>query len=112
MESRNSIDIRVLREVLNRIFDFVEKDLACSKVELRHDYYWSMDADALYSMETQPEELDCGSLVDDWAFIESAFQNPERALPVTLLHVAPIIRELAAVVPSFAIEQGESEAEK
>jgi len=110
MDSSNSIDITVLREVLNRILDFVEKDLACSKVELRHDSYWSVDGDALYSMETQPEELDCGSLVDDWTFVESAFQNSDRALPVTLLHVVPLLRELATVVPSFAIEQGHSGA--
>jgi len=55
----------------------------------------------LYSMETKPKELDCGSLVDDWEFVLSAHKNPDRSLPATLQHVAPLLRALATTVPSY-----------
>jgi len=93
--------IQVLREVVNDILDFIEEGLERPEVDLKNNFYWSIADDVLYSMETKPEQLDCGSLVDDWEFVLSAYNNPGRSLPVTLLHVAPLLRALATTVPSF-----------
>lgn len=101
MEKSDSVNIQALRDVVNRIFDFIEKDVGRSDIDLKNNYYWTIGDDVLYSMDNKPQELDCGSLVDDWEFVLSAYNNPDRSLPATLLHVAPLLRALATIVPSY-----------
>jgi len=101
MEKNDQVKIAVLRDVVNNIFDFIEKDLGRPDVDLKNNFYWTIADDVLYSMETKPKELDCGSLVDDWEFVLSAYKNPDRSLPATLLHVAPLLHALAMTVPSY-----------
>ena len=99
--STNSVDLKVLREVTNRIFDFIERDLNMKAVELPHNFYWSVGDEVLYEMAQQPQQLDCGSLVDDFEFVESAHKSPEQAIPLVLMHVAPLLKALSIAVPSY-----------
>lgn len=99
--STNSVDLKVLREVTNRIFDFIERDLNLKTVELPHNFYWSIGDDVLYEMGQQPQQLDCGSLVDDFDFVASAHKNSGQAIPLDLMHVAPLLRALSIAVPSY-----------
>ncbi len=75
MANPNSVSIGTLREAINGVFDFVEKDLGMSEVELKKNYYWDIPEDELYSMENQPKELVVGSLIDDWGVRAICFQN-------------------------------------
>ena len=101
MAKSESVKIETLREVVNRILDFIEKDLGRPEVTLAKNFYWSLDDETLYSMESQPQQLDCGSLLDDWEFVRSASDHPHQSIPLTLLHVAPLLRMLATAVPSY-----------
>lgn len=109
MERNESVRIDALREVVNRILDFIEKDLGRPEVPLTANFYWSLDERTLYSMDRQPEQLDCGSLIDDWEFVRSAFDHPHQSIPLTLLHVAPLLRMLATAVPSYRSEPKRSD---
>ena len=101
MENRRTVQIIVLREVLNRILTFVEDDLGRREMLLAENSYWAIGENDRYSMEIQPQQLECGSLIDDWEFVRSAFDDPGQAIPLTLMHVAPILQALATALPSY-----------
>jgi hypothetical protein len=100
MESAKSISIDVLRKTLNGIFDFIEKDLGITEVELRQNHYWSVTDDERYSMEDPPKELGVGSLIDDWDFVLSASKSDQQ-IPIDLIHIAPLLQVLSHAVPSY-----------
>jgi hypothetical protein len=101
MENAKQVDVRVLRETVNAVLDFIERDLGKSAVPLPSNYYWTVTDDALYSMSEPPKQLDCGSLVDDLEFVQAAYANREQAIPLMLIHLAPLLYALAKAVPSF-----------
>jgi hypothetical protein len=95
------VNIRVLRETLNSVLDFIEHDLKKSDVQLPADYYWVVPDDSLYAMPQPPTQLDCGSLNDDLEFVEQAHAHREQALPLIFMHLAPLLVALSKAVPSF-----------
>jgi hypothetical protein len=97
----SNVSIEVLREVTNRIFDFIERDLKTKSVQLPHNYYWSVSDEVLYAMDSQPPQLDVGSLVDDFSFVAAASKDPSQAIPLVLMHIAPLLRALSRAVPSY-----------
>jgi len=97
-----TVNVDVLRDVTNRIFDFIERDLGLKSVDLRNNFYWSISDDALYAMDNKPQELDVGSLVDDYDFVSAAHGDPSQAIPLVLMHVAPLLKWLSRAVPSYA----------
>jgi hypothetical protein len=101
MASASSISIDVLRKTINGIFDFIEKDLGVTKVDLKQNHYWSVTDDALYSMEYPPKESGVGSLVDDWEFVLSAYESADQQIPIMFIHIAPLLQALAQAVPSY-----------
>ena len=89
--SPKQVDIRVLRETMNSVFDFIEHDLKKSHVQLPADYYWVVPDDSLYVMAQSPTQLDCGNLNDDLDFVEQAHAHREQALPLMFMHLAPLL---------------------
>jgi hypothetical protein len=106
MANPNSIRIDVLRKTINGIFDFVQKDLGVSEIELKHNHYWSIADDALYAMETLPKQIDVGSLGDDWDFVLSASKSLDQQIPILLIHLAPLLQALSQAVPSYTSPPG------
>lgn len=96
----NRIDINALRTVTNRILDFIERDLGMTSVELSHNLYWSADDDDLYEMNKDPQ-FNVGSLIDDLEFTTAAHRDPNEAIPLVLMHVAPLLKALSTAVPSY-----------
>lgn len=99
--STTEIDINVLRSVTNAIFDFIQRDLHIQTVKLQKDFYWDVPEGGQYDMKEQPKELDCGSLVDDLGFVLAAHRDNSQSIPLTLAHVAPLLRALSTMVPSY-----------
>ncbi len=107
MASHSTISIDVLRQTINEIFDFIEKQQR-GEVELKHNYYWSItDDDALYAMGEPPKQLAVGSLVDDYEFVLSSFKNADQQLPIMFMHIAPLLQALWRAVPNYS-SPGES----
>jgi hypothetical protein len=61
MASDGTIQIDALRKVINGIFDFIEKDLGVSEVDLKKDLYWTLLEDKAPDAG-QPTEFGVGSL--------------------------------------------------
>jgi hypothetical protein len=101
MNHGSRVRVEDLRKAINRVLDFVERDLGKETVDLPHNFYWSIQENYLYSMDHPPRELECGSLVDDLEFMIDGIDDPSRALPIVLIHIAPILRCLAFAVPNF-----------
>ena len=99
--SRDELDIRALRRVTSQIFDFIQNELKLDRVKLGRDFYWSVPHDALHDVGNPPKELVVGSLIDDLGFATSADKDGDQAIPLTLIHIAPILRALATVVPGY-----------
>ena len=109
MANAKQVSIKTLRETVSSVFEFIERDLGVSTVELPANYYWSVPDDALYTMGQPPAQLDCGSLNDDLEFVEAAHAHREQAVPLMLMHLAPLLYALAKAVPSFTSPEDESE---
>lgn len=69
-------------------------------VELSHNLYWSVDDDDLYEMNKDPQ-LNVGSLVDDLEFTSAAHEDASQAVPLVLMHVAPLLKALSTAVPNY-----------
>lgn len=95
------VDVNVLREVTNRIFDFIQRDLELRVVDLPENFYWEIPDDDLYELGAEPKQLECGSLADDADFVRAAYEDQSQAIPLVLMHVAPLLRALATAVPSY-----------
>jgi hypothetical protein len=78
-----------------------EHDLKMRSVELSRDFYWSTSDEELYEVDRKPRDLAVGSLVDDFHFVAAAHKDPDQAIPVTLMHVAPLLKWLSRAVPSY-----------
>ena len=102
MVNADSINIPTLRNLINAIFDFVEKDLSVDEVKLLHNNYWTVVDDEAYAPEP-PTELGVGSLRDDWEFVLTSSKNPDQQLPIAFMHVAPILHALANLLPSYKV---------
>jgi hypothetical protein len=98
---KGAIDIRVLRELTTRIFSFIENDLKVETITLEHNLYWDIPAEALHELGSQPSQLDVGSLHDDIQFVLSAYRAPDQAVPLTLIHVAPLLKAISTILPSY-----------
>ena len=100
MVAVNEIEIAKLRVVLNKILDFIEHDLHREKVNLGRDHYWEVPLNQMYETTEPRFPLNCGSLEDDWNFLLSALTQKQQAVPVMLIHAAPLLAALAFAVPS------------
>lgn len=85
------IDIEKLRSITNLVFDHIINDLKIKRVELRKDYYWTIETEQLYVTKNDPTELNVGQLYDDWEFL-TKIENREEAVAYMLIHLAPLLR--------------------
>jgi hypothetical protein len=47
------------------------------------------------------KQLDCGSLTDDFEFVMAAYKDKSQAMPLVLMHIAPLLKALSTAVPSY-----------
>lgn len=98
--------IDALRRVVDQIFDFIQRDLNISSIKIDRNFYWSIPEEILFDVaEKPPTSLDVGSLIDDYEFVLEASRDRDQALPLTLLHVVPLLREIALKAPNFKLTE-------
>lgn len=68
----SEIDVAVLKEAVNAVFDHLIHDLGLEKIEIDKDsdHYWHCLASEIRDMSKQPVGLDIGSLGDDIDFVK------------------------------------------
>ncbi len=91
------IEIEELRKITNWIFDHIRDDVNIKEINLDEDFYWDIDDDKLYDMQSKPIEIDVGQLYDDWEFL-SKIDNKEEAVSLMLIHLAPLLRYIGTKV--------------
>jgi len=85
------IDLQELRLIIQRIFEYMESDLGLKKLTLDKDFYWDVPSEDRYDLTRSPETCDVGQLYDDWGFLRPILQDKSQALPLMLIHVAPLL---------------------
>ena len=66
------------------LFNHIRDDVTLEEINLDEDFYWDIDADKLYDMqskpiEIKPIEIDVGQLHNNWEFL-SRIDNKEIEL--------------------------------
>jgi hypothetical protein len=97
----NEIDLVVLKNVCNEIFDYMIDDLKLNKIDLQERLYWTIPQDQRYKLEASPETCNVGDLIDDFEFVKEASVDADQALPMLFLHIAPILLALATKIESY-----------
>lgn len=87
------IQIDQLQKIANKLFDHIKNDLGITKIVLDKTFYWDMDSDQLYDIETPPK-LNMGSLHDDWEFVSSLLEKGTDPVSLSLTELAPLLRFL------------------
>ena len=98
---RNKLKIEELRIVIQRIFDLAQNNFGVTEVVLENNYYWSIPEKDLFLIDSNPKQLDVGSLLDDWEFVRNAYEDADQAIPLLLTHVAPLLTALATKLPNY-----------
>lgn len=100
------IELRQVRDVVNKLLDHIIATRGVSKVELGQNFYWNVSEDALYKMEHKPAELDVGSLEDDWEFVSGLLKKDSVPIAYQLTEVAPLLRRIGEVLGKQLAEKG------
>jgi hypothetical protein len=94
------IDIAVLREACERIFEFIKNDLKISSIDLEEDLYWALPEDVRYDITAAPTASHAGNLFDDYDFVSPLINDRGQAMPLMFMHIAPLLNALAYRLPS------------
>lgn len=95
------IEIALLREACERIFEFIENDLQISSIDLEEDLYWTLPEEVRHDMSKIPTASHVGNLFDDYDFVEPLIKYRDQAIPLMFEHIAPLLTALANRLPGF-----------
>lgn len=95
------IEIAVLREACQRIFEFIEHDLEISSIDLEEDLYWSLPEEVRHDMNKAPTASHAGNLFDDYDFVMPLIKDRDQAMPLMFEHIAPLLTALANRLPNY-----------
>jgi hypothetical protein len=90
----HKVDVRILKKIIDTILDRMIKELEVSSISIdeKQDFYWDIPTDALFKVKDKQPVLDIGRLSDDWDLLQDIIENPENAVSLQLIHVAPLLR--------------------
>jgi len=97
----SQVDVAVLQDVCNKIFDFILRESSIRHVDLQENLYWSLPDTARHNMEQNPVVENVGSLADDYEFVLAATKDADQAIPMLFEHIAPLLQALATKVPNY-----------
>jgi hypothetical protein len=95
------IEIAVLREACERIFEFIEHDLKITSLDLEEDLYWTLPEEVRHDMSKTPTASHAGNLFDDYDFVVPLIKDRDQAMPLMFEHIAPLLTALATRLPNF-----------
>jgi len=90
----SEIDLQDLKKVIDLIISRLIEKHNIKQISLseKQDFYWEVPTDKLYKIDEDQPQLDIGRLSDDWDLLQSILENPEHAVSLELIHVAPLLR--------------------
>ena len=87
------ISVRELRAISNKLWDHLEAE-GHSEIDLVHDFYWNIPAEALYDLNQPPAEHTVGQLYDDWSDLQRLLDPDPDILTYDLVDLSAIMREI------------------
>ncbi|WP_328489991.1 hypothetical protein [Streptomyces zaomyceticus] len=92
------IPIDQLRRALDVALRHIEAS-AGPTVTLREDLFWSVSADELYSVDSEPLALTIGQLSESWQHVEDLLARQDRAVGYHLVWLADVMRAIGQDIP-------------
>lgn len=100
------IDLVELRQITMRLFDHLIEDRKIAKVPLEENFYWTVPTDNLYRVASAPEELNVGSLHDDWGFISPLLSAETSPIAYQLTELSPLLSYIGHKLSAELADQG------
>lgn len=96
----HEIDLRMLKQASEAILDHIITDLGIDRLSIKEDsdFYWEVPSDRLYTTRESQPDLDIGRVTDDWEFIRGMLSEPNGAVALMLIHMAPLLRYLGETI--------------
>ncbi len=92
-----------MQKISNLIFDHILNVLNVKSVELTKDMYWSISQNDLYDIESEPKNFGIGQLYDDMDFLLKVLSDDSQAVPLMMMHLAPIFEYLSTQVSWYEL---------
>ncbi|GAB3250694.1 hypothetical protein [Kineosporia babensis] len=90
-----TVDITRIRTVFGQIADLLEREAGPGQsVTLPYDLFWSVPADARYTVTEEPGELTIGSLSDALANLDIMAEDPDATIKHALIWLSDVLRAL------------------
>jgi len=103
--ARDELDLETLERAIASIFKFAREELKVSAIPIVEDAYWTVAGSDKYDFSREPSQMNVGSLRDDWELVCGALDRDGALVPLTLMHVAPLLGYLAHSIPSYSTPQ-------
>jgi len=92
------INLQDLKLVVDRLFDHVIETRGIKSIDLKHSNYWNIPFPDVYDADRTPNNLDIGSLKDDWEFLSSLLQEDNQPVAYQFTEAAPLLRYLGEIL--------------
>lgn len=71
-----------------------------NEIEIENDYYWKVDENEVYVLDTDPKDFSIGQLTDDWKTLQHSFESDDL-IPYDLQRISNILTALSIEKPIF-----------
>jgi len=90
------ISLKELQECTQDIFEAIlEVHGKDSKVNIQEDYYWAINSEQVYSIQSEPSSFNLGSLSDDLEKVKSITSKKNDPVCYNLKNIASIMNYIA-----------------
>lgn len=95
-DDESMVSVEVLRQVINRTLDNLQAH-AGDRVELDHDFFWSVPPELTYAVYTQPqpEQLTIGQLSESWNNLARVNEADGGVPAYALVWLSEVLKALA-----------------
>lgn len=101
MTRKNQVDLRTLKQAVDRILDHMIDDLGVTKVVLEHDLYWTINSSEALDLSRDPGALEVGNLWDDWEFVSHIPGGEGVPIVYQLTEIAPLLAYIGKTFEQF-----------
>ena len=86
------IDLRDLRTIVLRLLDHVIETRGVDRIDVEHNFFWEVPTSSVYTTTQPPDQLDVGSISDNWEFLSMLLKDDALPVAYQLTELAPLLR--------------------
>ena len=95
--SEESVQVPI--DELRKVFDLLLRhvsDQAGGRLEVEHDYFWSVAPADLNNVYKQPSELTVGQVSESWANLVGMLEDDSKVVSYGLVWLSDVLRTIGA----------------